>query len=119
MATADVARFVADVKASKELQAALANKVAVPELVAVAREHGYLITEADVRDYGTRQKAALESAPAPADAEAALTDGELGSVAGGGGFAITDAMNTSLKDATMKQAPYSPPLNIVVGIVIF
>jgi predicted ribosomally synthesized peptide with nif11-like leader len=119
MSKADVARFVADVKTTTQLQNDLINKLAIADIVAVANEHGYNMTEADVREYSEQHKAGLTSASAPVITDRDLTQNELEGVAGGGGFAIANITAS----AGMKMAPPPPPppplIQNLVGIVLF
>jgi predicted ribosomally synthesized peptide with nif11-like leader len=59
MSKADMARFVEDANSNQTLRNALTGKSGVPEIVAVANEHGYHITEADIHAYAEEQKAGL------------------------------------------------------------
>jgi predicted ribosomally synthesized peptide with nif11-like leader len=120
MSKADVARFVADVKTTTRLQNDLINKLAIADIVAVANEHGYNLTEVDVREYSEQQKAGLRSAPAPVITDLDLTEKQLEGVAGGGGYVIGAVANTSISQIKLAPAPPPPPLiQNLVGIVLF
>jgi len=104
MSKADVTRFVADVKGNTQLQNDLINKLAVTDIIEVANQHGYQMTEQEVREYAEEQKAQL-------------TEKQLEAVAGGGNYAIATGV---LQATTFKLAPPPPPplIQNVIGIVI-
>ena len=72
MSITEVERFVSDVRTTAKLQSAMKGKVQVSELVEVANNAGYRITEEDVRSYAKH-----------AENRGELTEKQLETVAGG------------------------------------
>src|SRR5581483_10191676 len=92
MSKADVTRFVTDVKNNTQLQNDLMNRLAISDILSVASQHGYQLTEQDVREYTEEQKAQL-------------SERQLEAVAGGGGFTGT----VYRVDTQLVAAPPPPP----------
>lgn len=99
MSKAKVMRFVEDVRSDPRLQNELINKLGVSAIVGVANDHGYRITEQDVRDYAEGQH---------------LAEKELEAVAGGGGF--TAYLQTT--DLVAKEFSPPPPPTLIQNLII-
>ena len=99
MSKANVMRFVEDVRNDPRLQNELINKLGISAIVGVANNHGYSITEQDVRDYAEGQH---------------LAEKELEAVAGGGGF--TAYLQTT--DLLVKELPPPPPPTLIQNLII-
>jgi predicted ribosomally synthesized peptide with nif11-like leader len=106
MSKADVTRFVADVKSNTQLQNDLINKLGISDIIEVASQHGYQMTDQEVREYAAEQKAQL-------------SEKQLEAVAGGGGYAAA-ATYVVAKEFVMAPPPPPPPplIQNLVGIIL-